>query len=106
MKKFSDLGIKVESDNFDGNKISVDNLLNRNITVLGYRIDQSKYPKPGADKCLCIHIEVSGTRHVVFTGSRILRETLLMVSESDFPFTAKIVKENRRLEFKDCDQNE
>lgn len=104
MKKFSDLNIKVESDNFDGNKISIDDLLNRKITVLGYRIDQSKYPKPGADKCVCIHIEVAGTRHVVFTASRILRETLSLVSTDDFPFTAKIVKNNRRLEFKDCEE--
>jgi len=45
MKKFSDLGVKPPSDTMVGEKVKITKVLNREITVLNHRIDDSKFQK-------------------------------------------------------------
>lgn len=99
MKEFSQFGIKSESQRFIGDKIKIVRILNRKIVVLDYRIEKSKFGDGGSDECLHMQIEVDGTRHVVFTGSRNLLEVIQKVPKSDFPFSTTIVKENDMYEF-------
>ncbi len=98
-KRFSDLGIKLSYKSFDGDKIKVDRVLNKEITVLDFRIEKSKYPEKGNPECLYMHIAIENERHVLFTGSRALQEAIKQVQKEDFPFTTTIVRENNRLEF-------
>ncbi len=97
MYQFKDFKIKPEINHFTGDKIKIDKILNVPITVIDYKIEQSK-AKPGT-QLLTLQIEKAGTRHVVFTGSVVLRQMIERVEKDKFPFTTTIVKENEYLEF-------
>ncbi|KQS34006.1 hypothetical protein [Dyadobacter sp. Leaf189] len=99
IKKFKELGIQPESKGFEGDKISMDRILNREITVHDYRIENSKYPEKGNAKCLYMQITIGDNKHVLFSGSKVLQDEIQRVSKDDFPFATTIVKENRRFEF-------
>lgn len=98
MKKFSELGIKNESQNYQGDKIKTSRLLNTEITIHDYKIVDSKFGN-GNEKCLHMQISLKGVKHVVFNGSIALAETLNKIPKSEFPFETTIVKENERYEF-------
>jgi hypothetical protein len=105
MKDFKDLGIEPSSKSLIGNKIPIDNILNKAITVDRFRITPSRYPGKGNGKCLHIQIGIGEFKHVVFTGSVILMDLIERIPESDFPFTAQIVKEGKRYEFTTANKN-
>ena len=96
MKQFKDFGIKPSIKSLVGDKIKMDRILNREIVVYDYRLEDSKYAD---SKCLYLQISISETKHVVFTGSSVLIETIKQVPKSDFPFETTIVKENEHFEF-------
>lgn len=98
MKSFKDFGIKTELQSFTGDKIRIDRVFNREITVCDYRIEDSKY-NSGNSKCLYMQIILGTTKHVVFTSSTVLIDTIQKVPKADFPFTTTIIKENERYEF-------
>lgn len=98
MKDFKDFGIKPIQQGLIGDKIKMERILNKEITVFDYRIVDSKFEK-GNGKCLHLQIGVGDNKHVLFTGSTVLQETIERVPKSEFPFKATIVKENDRYEF-------
>jgi hypothetical protein len=98
MKRFSELNIKSE-DGFTGDKIKIDKILNREISLIKYKIDDSKYPKNKSGKCLTLQIEFCGSRYVVFTGSDYLINQINQVNNDDFPLLATIIKTNDHFEF-------
>lgn len=98
MARFSELGIKPAEAGFIGDKIKISKILNREIIILKYRIETSKYEK-GNGKRLDMQIEFGGTMHVVFTGSVVLQETIQRVPPEAFPLTTTIVEENERYQF-------
>jgi hypothetical protein len=100
MKQFKDFGIKPEVKSFTGDKIKVERILNREVVVHDYRIEDSKYQGKGNGKCLYLQISIGETKHVVFSGSVTLMQMIERVPKADFPFQTTIVKENERLEFK------
>lgn len=97
MKKFSEFGIKTISDSFTGDKIKIDRVMNRLITVCDYRLEDSKFGE--GKKCLFIQIELDGDKRVIFTGSRNLMDMIERVPKPEFPFEATIIKDNDRLIF-------
>lgn len=99
MGKFSELGIKNEVKSFIGDKVHMDKILNREITVHDFKIEDSDYKDKGDGKRLCISFSLGGTRHIVFTGSIQLRNMIQQVKTTDFPFDTTIIKENRGLLF-------
>lgn len=100
MKKFSELGIKPPPDKMTGEKVKISKVLNREITVLNYRIDDSKYQKNKSGKCLCLQINLDGNTRVVFTGSDVLIDMIRKVEKADFPFSCQIIKEGEHFEFR------
>lgn len=96
MKNFKDFGIKTESNSFTGDKIKISKILNRQITVHNYKIEDSKH---NAGKCLNLQIELNGTKHVVFTGSVVLADQIIKIPEDGLPFSTIIVEENDRYQF-------
>lgn len=98
MKQFKDFGIKPSLQSLTGDKIKIERILNRTITVTDYRIEDSKYNNGNA-KCLYMQIEVDNTKRVVFSGSKVLIELIEQVPKNEFPFITIIVKENERFEF-------
>lgn len=100
MKQFKDLSTEAIEDGFTGDKISIDRILNRKITVHKFRISPSRFPESrGNGKCLCLQIGIEENKHVVFTGSVILQKLINQLKEEDFPFSTIIVKQDKRLEF-------
>jgi hypothetical protein len=96
MKTFKEFGIKtVLQKNFVGDKVKIERILNREIIVLDFRIEDSKFN----GKCLYLQIQLGEIKYVVFTGSKALLEMIDQVPKSEFPFKTTIVKENERFEF-------
>jgi hypothetical protein len=99
MTSFKDLGISPNLKAFTGDKIKIDRILNRAITVLDFKIEDSRFTDKGNGKCLYLHITLDGTMHVVFSGSRVLMDMIQKVPRESIPFTTTIVKNNEHLEF-------
>lgn len=97
MKRFSDLGIQTETQTFIGDKVKVKNILNKEITVHNYKIEESKFKDKG--KCLHLQIKIGDEMRVAFTGSKGLISVIEKVSLDDLPFTTTIVSNNERFEF-------
>lgn len=97
IKQFKDFGIKPVSKGFEGDKIKIGRIINREIVVVGYKIEDSKFE--GKGKCLYVQIEIDGDRRVFFTGSNTLMELIQQVPKANFPFKTTIIKENERFEF-------
>jgi len=98
MKRFSDLNIDT-AKSFVGTKVSVDDILNTEIVVEDYRIEDST-KKPGT-KYLQLQIVLNTIQHVVFTGSGVLMNQIEKASElNGIPFIATIAKINKHYEFK------
>jgi hypothetical protein len=99
MKRFSDLGISTHSDSFAGEKIRIARIINREIVILNFKLEPSKYPKNKTGKCLHLQLEVDGEKKVLFTGSDILIKTMEQVKKEDLPVVCKIVQEGEHYEF-------
>ena len=102
MNRFSQFNIKAPIKGFEGNKIKMARILNREIVVHAYKIEDSKvqaFREKGTGKCLHLQISVENDMHVVFTSSSGLIEMIQMVPEDKFPFTTTIVEENDRYKF-------
>lgn len=97
MNKFKDFNIKPQLNSFTGDKINIDGILNTEIEVLQFKIEESK--KKQGTKFLTLQIDKHGTKHVVFTGSTVLMNMIQQVPEDKFPFNTIIVKESGHLEF-------
>jgi hypothetical protein len=97
MINFKDLGIKPAEKPLSGEKVKPNKILNLDIIVHDFRIEDSKFYK--GTKCLCLGFELNGIRNVVFMQGNILVQTIQQIPIDKFPFTTKIIKENGRYEF-------
>ena len=95
MKSFRELNIKSETRGFTGDKIKIKKILNVPISVLDFKIEDSKFD----GKCLHLQIQMGETKYVVFTGSKNLMDAIGQVNKTDFPFTTTIVEDNERYQF-------
>jgi len=99
MKRFNEFGIVSETKAFKGDRIDIEKVLNKEIKVIAFKIEPSKYPKPGCEECLYLQIEHKDELRVIFSASGYLINAIKKVSEDDFPFLTTIVKEEKRFEF-------
>lgn len=99
MKKFSELGIKQARTRFVGEKIRIAKILNKQIIVHDFKINKSKFENASHSKCLKMQIELDGKKRVVFTGSKVLTDTIRQVNESQLPFVTTITKEGESYQF-------
>jgi hypothetical protein len=101
MKSFSQFGIKPTSkERFEGDKIKLSKIINREIIVHRYKIEDSKvYKDRGSCKCLHLQISLKDEMHVVFTSSSGLIDVIVQVPPDGFPFKTTIIQENERFIF-------
>jgi hypothetical protein len=102
MNRFSQFNIKTTSKGFEGTKIKMVKILNREIIVYAFKIEDSivaAFKEKGSSKCLHLQISSDNEMHVVFTSSVGLLETIQRVPENKFPFTTTIIEENDRYKF-------
>lgn len=100
MKQFSQFNIKPTAKGFEGDKIKMAKVLNREIVVHDFRLEASKiFAEKGTGKCLQLQISLGDSKHVIFTSSGGLIEAILQVPVTEFPFTTTIIEENDRFIF-------
>jgi len=99
MKQFKDLGIKPRKNLFIGDKIKISKLLNQEIIVHNHKINKSKFEDTNSGSCLQMQIELKGEKYVLFTGSKLLAETIQQIPEEAFPFQTVITKEGEAFQF-------
>ncbi len=99
MNSFKQFNIKAPERGFEGEKIKISKVLNREIVVHRFKIEDSKVFKKGVDKCLHLEITINGNKHVLFTGSTGLLDAIKQVPADGFPFKTIIVEENDRYIF-------
>jgi hypothetical protein len=100
MNNFSQLNIKIDSSGFEGDKIRIIRILDREIIVHKFEIRDSKaYPNKGNGKCLYLQISLNEEKHIVFTSAVALIEAIQKVPQNCFPFATIIKEENQRYKF-------
>lgn len=94
MKQFSDFA--EERAALDGPKIKIEDILNKEMIITGYRIKKSKYDKNESGKCLTVQFQFIGEaeKRVCFTGSDVLIEQFERYG-SEIPFRTAIKKIDR-----------
>lgn len=97
MNAFKDFNIKPQLNTFVGDKIKIDRIINIPITVIDFKIEESTV-KQGT-KRLTLQIEKNQTKHIIFTGSKILQQQIQQVQKDKFPFVTTIIKDNEYFEF-------
>ena len=97
MNNFKDFGISPEITNFVGEKISTNKLLDKEITVIDFKIVASKFEGKGST--LYLQIEYKEEPRVIFTGAKYLMQMIVKIPKDKFPFMAKIIKKDEHLEF-------
>lgn len=95
-KRFSDFAR--EHVPLDGAKLKIDDIINKEITVIGYRVKDSKFTKDKATTCLTIQFLLGDVRHVVFTGSSVLLDQCKSY-ENEIPFLATVKKIDKYFTF-------
>jgi hypothetical protein len=93
-KRFSDFAD--EPNILDGAKTRIDDVLNKEIEIIGFKIAPSKFPKNQSGMFLTLQfIDMeSGGRKIVFTGSDVLINQMRKY-EAQMPFYATIKKVDR-----------
>jgi hypothetical protein len=102
MKKFNQFDIKVTSKVFQGDKIKIARILNQEIIVHDFKIEDSKVPAfklKGTGQCLHMQIELNGEKHIVFTSGVELIEAIQQIPKAEFPFSTVIIQDDKRLRF-------
>ena len=92
-KRFSDFA--KEHFPLDGKKLKIEEVLNREITVLAFRVKPSKYKN---EACLTIQFLLKCEKYVVFTGSKVLADQSLLY-QKELPFLATIKKIDKYFTF-------
>jgi len=98
MNSFKDFNIAPQTTGFIGDKIKVDKILNKEVTVETFKVEPSKLEK-GCGKCLYAQLVVDGERRLLMIGSSTLIDMIQQVPQNKFPFKTTIVKEDNRLMF-------
>lgn len=96
MKRFADFNTDIKP--LDGEKVRLDDVVNIEVTVIGYNIRKSKYGKNASGKCLALQLEFGGDRRVAFTGSDVLISQIEKYGDQ-IPFVATIRKIDRYYTF-------
>lgn len=92
MKRFSDFA--TTNITITGDKIKIDDVIGKEIEVVGYKIMDSKYNRHGNDKVLTLQFKLDGEEKILFTGSKVLMEQVEQY-KNEMPYLATIQKINK-----------
>lgn len=95
LKKFSDF---TQENIMEGDKLTIANILNKEIVIMNYRIKNSKYSKSNSERCLSLQLELNKEKFVVFTGSNVLIEQIEKYKD-EIPFLTTIIKIDKYFTF-------
>ncbi len=100
MKTFADLNIDVEQDFFVCAKMSMDDMLNQKVVVLGAK--KGIKTRMGDNRYL-LHVQLAdGTEVKTFTTARFIKAAIDQLNDDDYPFetTIKSIKTDNKKMYK------
>lgn len=89
MKQFKEFNIDSCIGSFIGAKISINDILNKDISIHKYDVGDSKFK---GKKLITIQIKIEDEYRVIFTSSINLEKTIEAVPKDCFPFKTSITK--------------
>jgi len=92
LKRFSDFA--VDDRPLAGEKVKIEEILNREIVITGYKMTDSKFRGSNSHRCLTLQFEMEGRQYVLFTGSSVLINQMEKYG-NEIPFMAIIKKIDR-----------
>jgi hypothetical protein len=93
MKQFSE--ISREESRLEGDKIKLDDILNRDIVIYGFTLAKSSFSKNKTGQYVTVQFAYpEGVKQVFFSGSDVLIDQLQRY-KTDIPFVAQIKKINK-----------
>lgn len=92
MNKFGEFAA---NEIFDGDKISIGEVLDKEIIVKNFKVSGSKYKN---NDCLTLHVTIDGENRVIFTGSSVLLDQVQQHKDK-LPFVSTIKKFNKYYTF-------
>lgn len=95
-KRFSDFA--EEPELLDGSKLKMEEVLNKEILITGFKISDSKFSKSNNPKCLTLQFEMDDEKHVIFTGSTVLINQIEKYKD-EIPFLTTIKKIDKYYSF-------
>jgi hypothetical protein len=106
MNKFSDFAERENNSLMDGKKVGLDQIINKPIIILKYRVKDTKFDDAKNPHCLTVQFEyateegepVTGEHFVFFSGSAVLMEQLETYKDK-IPFFATIQKVGKYFTF-------
>ena len=75
-----------------GNKISIKEIENKPIFIIGYRLFPSKYD---SEECMALQLEFEGNQRVLFTGSKVLIDQMKKYNDK-LPFEATVIRPDNK----------
>lgn len=91
MKDFGEFNIRLETEGFVGDKISINQVLNLPVVIEKYKTGPSKFENKSTR--LDMQLLVNSKRRVLFISSKSLIEMIEKVPKNGFPFRAKIIQD-------------
>ena len=99
LKSFKSLNVPMPSIGFEGTKIDIQELIDRDIILHDFKIEDSKFPKPGKEKCLHLQVAIGEIKYVSFTPTLRLIRQATSIEKGQLPITTKIIRAGKSLEF-------
>lgn len=100
MNSFSQFNIKKPINGFDGDKIKIAKVINNEIIVYDFKLNNSKiFKEKENNKCLQLQISLNNEKRIIFTSAKGLIEVITQIPKDNFPFKTTIIKENERFIF-------
>lgn len=99
LKSFKDLNVPLPMVGFEGTKIEINELIDRDIILHDFRVEKSKYPKEGKEHCLWLQVAIGEIKYVSFTPTLTLIRQITQIEKTELPITTKIIRAGKRLEF-------
>lgn len=99
IKSFKSLNVPLPSIGFEGTKIDIQNLIDRDIVLHDFKIQDSKFPKPGKEKCLHLQVAIGEIKYVSFTPTIRLIKQVAGIEKEQLPITTKIIRAGKSLQF-------
>ena len=94
--RFSEFGVQPKTQAFIGSKILFEDIVDKEVRVLDFKIGPSKFEK--TDNCLQLQLEVDGKKRVHFSGSENLIH-MIQDPRTKLPFDTIITKQDRSVIF-------
>ena len=97
MQTFKELQISAEQKGFLGEKIGTNKILNKEIEVHDFSVNESKHYE--GRSCIWLQIKYNNEFRVVFLEGKKIQEILQKIQPEQFPFRVTLIRENDWYDF-------